>query len=181
MANNARFAKRYARALFNSIEFARFEEEFSHLAAVRDLLKKSREIEVALVSPLFTHEEKATTISILSKSLRLSEEVKKYLTFLAQEGAVAFLDDILRLALDLYHERKRKAVATVITPVQFTGELQERLKSSLKKITAKDEVEIVYVRDASLLGGFVVKIGSTMYDSSLKGQLRLLKDELIKG
>jgi len=34
--------------------------------------------------------------------------------------------------------------------------------------------------DPSLLGGILIKIGSTMYDTSIKGQLRLLKDELIK-
>ena len=43
------------------------------------------------------------------------------------------------------------------------------------------EVDIEYVMDPSLLGGILVKVGSTMYDSSVKGQLRLLKDELIKG
>jgi F-type H+-transporting ATPase subunit delta len=42
-------------------------------------------------------------------------------------------------------------------------------------------VDIEYVSDPTLLGGFIVKVGSTMYDSSIKGQLRLLKDELIKG
>ncbi len=57
---------------------------------------------------------------------------------------------------------------------------EERLKASLKKMIEKD-VDIEYVLDPSLLGGVLVKVGSTMYDSSVKGQLRLLKDELIKG
>jgi F0F1-type ATP synthase delta subunit len=56
----------------------------------------------------------------------------------------------------------------------------DRLKGSLKKLINKD-VDLDYVLDPSLLGGVLVKVGSTMYDSSIKGQLRLLKDELIKG
>jgi F0F1-type ATP synthase delta subunit len=43
------------------------------------------------------------------------------------------------------------------------------------------DVDIEFVLEPSLLGGVLVKVGSTMYDSSIKGQLRLLKDELIKG
>ena len=47
--------------------------------------------------------------------------------------------------------------------------------------TTDPDVDMEYVMDPSLLGGILVKVGSTMYDSSVKGQLRLLKDELIKG
>jgi F0F1-type ATP synthase delta subunit len=50
----------------------------------------------------------------------------------------------------------------------------------LKKLIDRD-VDLETVLDPSLLGGVLVKVGSTMYDSSIKGQLRLLKDELIKG
>jgi F0F1-type ATP synthase delta subunit len=53
------------------------------------------------------------------------------------------------------------------------------LKNALKNITKMD-VEVENQVDPSLLGGFVVKVGSTIYDNSLKGQLRLLKAELMK-
>jgi F0F1-type ATP synthase delta subunit len=43
------------------------------------------------------------------------------------------------------------------------------------------DVDIEYVMDPSLLGGILVKVGSTMYDTSIKSQLRLLRDDLIKG
>jgi F0F1-type ATP synthase delta subunit len=68
----------------------------------------------------------------------------------------------------------------MMTPVEVGKEYEERLKSSLKKLIDRD-VDLEYVLDPSLLGGVLVKVGSTMYDSSIKGQLRLLKDELIKG
>ena len=44
----------------------------------------------------------------------------------------------------------------------------------------KRDVDIDSKIDPALLGGFIVKIGSTIYDSSLKGQLRLLRTELTK-
>ena len=50
----------------------------------------------------------------------------------------------------------------------------------MKQITGRD-VDLEFVIDPSLLGGVRIKVGSTMYDSSIKGQLGLLKDKLIKG
>jgi ATP synthase F1 delta subunit len=179
--NTAKIARKYAKMLFNSVEFSKFEEALHQAGDVSELMKKSKEIHAALTSPLFSPGEKAKTISILAKSMKLSPSIESYLNFLTQKGAAPFLNDIILYAVDMYNEKKKKAVATVITPVRFTDALSGRLKASLKKITSKEEVDIEYVHDPSLLGGFVVKIGSAMYDSSLKGQLRLLKEELIKG
>lgn len=67
-----------------------------------------------------------------------------------------------------------------MTPVEVTRDYEDRLKAALKKLIDRD-VDVEYVLDPSLLGGVLVKVGSTMYDSSIRGQLRLLKDELIKG
>jgi F0F1-type ATP synthase delta subunit len=64
--------------------------------------------------------------------------------------------------------------------VAIGTEYEGRLKESLKKLVDR-EIELEYVTDPSLLGGMLVKVGSTMYDGSVIGQLRLLKDELIKG
>jgi ATP synthase F1 delta subunit len=93
---------------------------------------------------------------------------------------IAALTEILRTATEIYFEKKKRAKAVVFTPVEIARNYEERLKVSLKKLVDRD-VEIEYVIDPSLLGGVLVKVGSTMYDSSVKGQLRLLKDELIKG
>ena len=67
-----------------------------------------------------------------------------------------------------------------MTPIEIKKEQEESLKSSLKKQMDRD-VDIEYVIDPSLLGGILVKVGSTMYDTSIRSQLRLLRDELIKG
>lgn len=104
----------------------------------------------------------------------------KFILFLSVNRVAAALSEIVKTATAIYLEKKKQARATVFTPVEVTKIHEERLKASLKKLIDRD-VEIDYVIDPSLLGGVLVKVGSTMYDSSVKGQLRLLKDELIKG
>jgi F-type H+-transporting ATPase subunit delta len=84
------------------------------------------------------------------------------------------------MATAIYLEKKKRAKAVVLSPVEVGSDYERRLKDSLKGLIDRD-VDIEFVMDQSLLGGVLVKVGSTMYDSSIKGQLRLLKDELIKG
>lgn len=179
--STGKIARTYAKMLFNAVDLSGFESLYEQVLSVNKLMKKSREIDMSLSSPLFSDEEKTKTLSVLAGSLKLDDLARKYLTHISQKGAIVLLDEILKHALDMYHEKTRKTVATVITSTSLTGDLDSRLKASLKKLTAKDEIDVEYVKDPSLIGGFIVKVGSTMYDSSIKGQLRLLKDELIKG
>jgi F0F1-type ATP synthase delta subunit len=64
--------------------------------------------------------------------------------------------------------------------VQLSKEYEAQLAGSLRQVTGRD-IDLEFVIDPSLLGGVRIKVGSTMYDSSIKGQLGLLKDKLIKG
>ncbi|NOZ25443.1 MAG: ATP synthase F1 subunit delta [Nitrospirae bacterium] len=175
-----KFAKKYARMLFNVTGVDLAERAITELNIVNELMNASNEIKNFFLSPLFEEDERRKTIEGLSDKLDFCDEVKKFLVFIAQRKAVSVLPDIIRHFMNIYFEKKKKAKATVVTPFKFSGEYEERLVSSLKKLTGRD-VDIEYVYDPELLGGIVVKVGSTMYDSSLKGQLRLLKEELIKG
>jgi ATP synthase F1 delta subunit len=100
--------------------------------------------------------------------------------YLSKIGIIPALPAIIRSAINLYFEKKKKAKAIVMTPIEIKKEQEDSLKSSLKKMMDRD-VDIEYVMDPSLLGGILVKVGSTMYDTSIKSQLRLLRYELIKG
>jgi F0F1-type ATP synthase delta subunit len=64
--------------------------------------------------------------------------------------------------------------------VPFSGDFENQLKQSLKQVTGRD-IDMEFILDPALLGGVRIRIGSTMYDSSIKGQLRLLRDKFIEG
>ncbi|NOY39659.1 MAG: ATP synthase F1 subunit delta [Nitrospirae bacterium] len=179
-AKEKKYAKKYARMLFNTTGVDLAERTISELNIVNDLMDSSKEIRNFFLSPLFGEEERQKTIESLSRKLGFTEETGKFLVFISQRKAVSVLPDIIRHFVNIYFEKKKKAKATVITPFKFNGKYEGRLITSLRKLTGRD-VDIEYLYDPELLGGIVVKVGSTMYDSSLKGQLRLLKEELIKG
>jgi len=89
------------------------------------------------------------------------------------------MKEIIAYTINVYNEKQKKATAVVISPVSLDKGYTDRLKVALKSLIDRD-VDIENEVDPSLLGGFVVRVGSTIYDSSVKGQLRLLKSELMR-
>jgi F-type H+-transporting ATPase subunit delta len=150
------------------------------LTAIEHLMNRSGEVRSLLLNPGFSQAEKEGAIRKIAEQAKLSENVVKFVIYLTANRVIAALSVIVKTATAIYLEKKKQAKATVFTPVEVSKAHEDRLKVSLKKLLDRD-VNVEYVIDPSLLGGILVKVGSTMYDSSVKGQLRLLKDELIKG
>lgn len=171
--------KRYARMFINSMGLEDVPRALDELAVVRELMEKSGEFRGLLVNPRFTFEEREKALKKISERLYLSDGTARFVLRLAEGRAASALGAVIRTVTALYLEKKKRARATVITPVDTDGQYEDALKASLKKLTGRD-IDIEYVVDPSLLGGVLVKVGSTMYDSSIKGQLRLLKDDLVK-
>ncbi len=172
--------KRFANALIRNVGIENAPRTIAELEVVNALTIKSKEFKSLLFNPQFTTEEREAVLKQLAEKIKLSEYTVKFVMYLSELGVIPALPAIIRSATNLYFEKKKKAKAVVMTPIGIGKEQENSLKSSLKKMIDRD-VDIEYVMDPSLLGGILVKVGSTMYDTSIKSQLRLLRDELIKG
>lgn len=172
--------KKYAKALLDAVGIEKAPQALTELSAVNDLMVKSKEFKSLLINPQFTPEERGKIIKQIAGKLKLSDYVIKFILHLTELMLIIQLPEIITIATSLYLEKKKRAKAVVMTPVQISKNYEDKLRTSLKKLTDRD-VDIEYVMDPSLLGGIQVKVGSTLYDTSIKGQLRLLKNELMKG
>ena len=172
--------KRYAKMFFNTVGVEAVPKALGELMAVNSVMQKSREFRGLLENPLFTYEERENVMRQASSRINLSGDTVRFILLLAEQMVISSLGELIRLITAMYLEKKKRAKATVVTPIDTNRKYDEVLKASLGKLTGK-EIDIEYVVDPSLLGGVMVKVGSTMYDSSVRGQLRLLKDDLIKG
>ena len=173
-------SKRYAKALLDTVGIENAPQALRELQMINDLMVKNKEFKNLLANPQFSLKERETIIKQIAATLNLSEHIIKFIVHLSELMLIIQLSEIIRIATSLYLEKKKRVKAVVMTPIEVGKDYDNRLKSSLEKLIDKS-VDIEYVIDPSLLGGILVKVGSTMYDTSVKGQLRLLKDELIKG
>lgn len=173
-------AKKYAKQFLSLVALDQVPEIVTKLETVATLMQKEKRFRNMLTSPSFNDEERIGIISYLCEKLGLPEEVKKFLGFLSMEGVLVGLGEIVRYINVLYLEAKKKVKGVVTSAVELPDSIKQKIVESLKAITGRD-VELQYEVDPSLIGGVRVKVGSTMYDLSIKGQLGLLRDKLIKG
>lgn len=176
----SRQAKKYARMLLNAVGLEEAEKVIAQVSVLSQAIEEEKELKNFFMSPSVSDEELDRGIEAIAQRIGASEPLKKFLSFVARKRLMGIIDEILRIYTQMYYDRSRKARAVVKSVVPLNGGVTERLRVALQKITGRD-VEIEFVQDPELLGGILVQVGSTMYDNSLKGQLRLLKEELIKG
>ncbi len=172
--------KKYAKMFLNIVGMDNALAAINELNMVNALMTKSKEFRGLLVGPQFTAGEKEKIIREVAAKTGLSDNTVKFIIYLSELKVIIALAEIIKITTNLYLEKKRRVKAVVMASTEISKEYENRLKRVLEKVINRD-VDIEVVKDSSLLGGILVRVGSTMYDSSIKGQLRLLKDELIKG
>ncbi|MBF0507259.1 MAG: ATP synthase F1 subunit delta, partial [Nitrospirae bacterium] len=172
--------KRYAKQFLSAVDLSEVPQGIEQLSAIADLMEKDKNFRNLLISPVFSVDESGRIITYLSEKLKMSGKASKYLHYLVGSGVISGLPAIISAIQAQYLEIKKRSKAVVTTAVQVGKDYATQISGSLKQVTGR-EMDIEFVVDPSLLGGVSIKVGSTMYDSSIKGQLGLLKDKLIKG
>jgi len=174
-------AKRYARAFVERvIDKPEPEARLGELKGVADLVLSNKKFRDFFFSPLFSAEEKGGILTAVIEKAQIQADVTHILRMLLQNAKFHLLSDVVAYSEQVLNERLRKAGAAVYSAVELSSEDLRRLGDTLNRITGKKTVVRARV-DASILGGVKVKVGSVVYDGSLRGQLDSLKEDLIKG
>jgi ATP synthase F1 delta subunit len=177
--NKNQSAKKFSRLLINTFDLKDIPGILDGIRGFSKLIDSSKELRLLFLSRIFTEHEKEQALKVLLSRLKVSQKTEKFLKLIIAQGYLNAIKEILKASVDAYNEKLKRIKAVVISPIALEENHIHKLKHALKSMT-KREVDIDSQIDSSLLGGFVVKVGSTVYDSSLKGQFRLLREELTK-
>lgn len=175
-----RIAKRYAKALSGMLSLEELPSEIARLEKLSVIIERDKKLKGFFINPLFEEQEKKGFLGLLSERLGLTEKTRNVLSKLVEENAFMALSIFIRFLNKFYAERKRLLKATILSPIPVDGGIVERISNALRNITQRD-VTVEVAIDPGLLGGIVVRFDNTVYDLSLRGQLNLLKNEIIKG
>jgi len=174
-------ANRYAKALFDVAieEKADLSQVDRDLEAVVTMMAASPDFAVAARGRAVSDASRQALMEAVSKAMSLSAPVTKLLVPLAQSGKLNLVPDLAAAYRErlLAHQNIVRAEVTSAAPL--SPEKAQALADSLSKVTGK-KVEISVSVDPELLGGVVARIGSTVYDGSVKTQLARMRQELVK-
>ncbi|MEW6714228.1 MAG: ATP synthase F1 subunit delta [Nitrospirota bacterium] len=177
--NKTYVAKKFSRALINTVDISAVPGVIEELKVFSGLIDADRRFKLLFASQIFSEDEKKKALDQILSHMKASPQGAKFLTLIITQGVVSAIKEIVSASLSIYEGKIGKVTAEVSSPVALDENYSNRLKAALRAMTNK-EVEIESSLDPSLIGGFIVKVGSTVYDSSLRGQLQLLKAELAR-
>ena len=166
---------RYAQALFDlADETNALPAVEADLKGLKGLRADSADLRTLLVSPRFNAEDKGKGLAAIAERAGYADVTRKFLGLLAANGRTAALGDIIASFEHLVAVKKGLINAQVTTAVPMTQAQNEALASALSGALGKTP-QIESRVDPAILGGVKVRVGSRLYDASLKSKLDSLK------
>lgn len=167
--------ERYALALYGlAEESGALSAVEADVATLSSALSECEDLRRAIASPVYKAVEKAAALKALADKLKLNDLTARFIGVAAQNGRSHDLPVILRAFKALAARRRGAVTADVVTADALTQTQLKELTTALKTALGQD-VEIRTEVREDLIGGLIVKIGSRMFDSSLKSKLEGLR------
>lgn len=176
----AAYVSRYAQAFAEVVSAAKLDTAAID-AQLNDFLatwKGSPELQTFFVNPAIPAAEKVVVLDKLNQKLGLLKELRNLLAVLIDNNRIGGVAEVAAAYRKILQEQSGIRQAEITTARALSEDEKAQLLAGVAKL-AGASVEPSFKQDASVLGGAVVRIGSTIYDGSVKGRLERLKETLL--
>ncbi len=174
-------ANRYARALVDLVlapgSPLKPEEAVAQLRAVEQMVGESWELRNALLTPAIQTSRKRAVMGKLLEKIQASHLIRNFVYVVIDHRRSGMIGEIREAFELLVDERLGFVRAEVTSAASLDDQRRGNLEMELSRMTGK-RMRLRFAVDAKLLGGAVARIGSRMYDGSVRGQLLRMRREL---
>jgi F-type H+-transporting ATPase subunit delta len=172
----------YARAFADVVMSMRLDPavtvaEAQQMAALARDNKGLREVWDA---PAISAEQKRAVLDSIVQRAGISRPVRNFVAVLIDHRRTRFLSEIVTQFAQELNQRLGFAEAEVTSARELSADERTRLEGDLAKVTSK-RIRARYSKDPAILGGAIARVGSTVYDGSVKGQLEKMRQLLAAG
>lgn len=176
-------ASRYAGALVDVVtapgSTLQGAQAIEQLNLVEDAIRQSPQLKSIFQNPAVSSARKRAVIGRLAQSLGLARQIRNFLFVAADRGRIGQLSEI-REAFEALLDQKLGFIRADVTSAQPMGDTQkQKLEAQLSRLSAK-RIRPYYTVDPALVGGVIARVGSTVYDGSVRGQLDSLRRKLTR-
>lgn len=175
----ASVASTYARAFADVVLSAHLDANRA-VGGLRDiarLLNESVDLQRVWENPAVPAEQKRNLLDAIVQREGIDKQVRNLMAVLIDHRRVPFLPRIVEQLEKELDARLGFAEAQISSARELSDAEKRTLESQIAKTTGK-KVRASYALDSSLLGGAVVRVGSTIYDGSVKGQLERIREAI---
>jgi F-type H+-transporting ATPase subunit delta len=172
---------RYARAFASVVSSQHLDSKAaeSQLNDFSGTLEDSSELREILQDPSIPEAQKLRVIDGIAGRIGMFPAVRNFVALITHHNRLHELGDILAAYHAIADEAGDITEAEIVSAHPISAATRAILEQQVTKLAGGARVSATYREDASLLGGAVVRIGSTVYDGSVRAQLQQLKQKLI--
>jgi len=175
------FAARYARALADvvldaKLNTAEVEQQLEDFATTFAGSKDLREL---LLNPSISAQKRVAILDKINGRVGCGPKVRNFLAVLISHERLGALAEILEEYQEEMNRRLSISDAEVVTARPLEDQERAELEGQVSVLAGHNKVNATFREDKSLIGGAIVRIGSTIYDGSVRGRLERLKERLV--
>ncbi len=174
----SRAAIRYAKAVLQKAQESQQENlVFGDMQSIVGTLENSHELRSVLRSPVIKAEDKKEVLLKIFKAQ--NDTSKQLIALLAKNKRTDLLEKVAQSYIELYNESQGVKTAHVTTAVPLSEDMEKKVLAKVKAITGSDQVSLENSVDASIIGGFILRVGDLQYNASIANKLNTIKREFI--
>ena len=175
----ASFVGVYGRALADVVIDRKLDPTrvVAELDWITSMLKESVALRTIWDNPSLSVERKLKLLDGITERMNVSREVRNFVAIIISNRRIHDFRGIAQHAVQQINERLGLAEAQIVSARELDAEEKRKLELQVTKVTGKT-VRVHYLLDPKLIGGAIVKVGSTVFDGSVRGQLQRMKEQL---
>jgi F-type H+-transporting ATPase subunit delta len=175
----ASVASTYARAFADVVLSAHLDADRSiaELRMIASLLAESSDLKRVWENPAIPAEQKRRVLDVIAQRDGISTQARNLVAVLIDHRRVHFFQPIIRQLEKELDARLGFAEAQITSARELADAEKLEFEAQVATLTGK-KVRAHYEQDASLLAGALLRVGSTIYDGSVKGQLERMKEAI---
>lgn len=171
-------ARRYAAALADvTVQRGEAEEVRRELSAWESMMQENEQLLEVFSNPTIPQEQKRGVLKALIARTQVRSTTANFLQVLLQNHRLTDLSEINRRFASELDQRSNVVSAHITTARPVAEQARDALHTRLVQLTSSD-VRLQFATDEELIGGVMTRIGSTIYDGSVRGQLQQIKEKL---
>jgi len=165
-------AEPYAEAMMSVAQTQNLVEQFGENArGLMELINSSPDLQKFLGDPLIPAGKRKEVIRQVIGD-QIHPLMMNFLMLLVDKKRILFLETICQEYLNRLRALNQTVLAEVTSSVELSEEQKQSVREKVKSVSGAREVELATKVDRDLIGGVIIKVGSQVFDASLRGQLR---------
>ena len=169
----------YARALADVVFDQRLDpgKTLQEAQALSQLVASSQQLRDVWEAPSIPAEQKRTLLDAIVARASISRSVRNFMAVLIDHRRIKFLEPVVKELEQELNRRMGFIEAQIVSARELGAAERTAIEAQVEKLTGH-KVRARYAQDGSILGGAIVKVGSTIYDGSIKGQLERIREAI---